>query len=132
MQDSNLLRLSRLHGLTASFDLAGLALVLLQAWFFTPAAEADRRVLLLTICTVPIALVVFFLVPRRAGLLRETEVPRRSLLVYATLGLPPLATVLTLVVVAAAHSFDSFAGFALLIAADAGRNLCEWLRHRGS
>ena len=130
MQDSSLLRLSRLHGLASCLDLMGLALVLLQAWFFIPAAEADHRVLLLTLCVVPIALVVFFLVPRRAGLLRETEVPRHSLLVYATLGTPFLATILTLVLVAASHSFDSFAGFALVIAADAGRNLCEWLRNR--
>jgi hypothetical protein len=130
MQDSNLLRLARLHGLAACLDLAGLALVLLQAWFLVPTAEADHRVLLLTPCVVPIALIVFFLVPRRAGLKVETHVERRSLLVYATLGTPLLATLLTLLLVAASHSFDSFAGFALVIAADAGRNVCEWLRNR--
>jgi hypothetical protein len=111
-------------------DLAGLTLVLLQAWSFIPVAEADHRVLLLTLCVVPIALVVFFLVPRRGGLKAETHAERRSLLVYATLGTPLLATALTLLLVGASHSFDSFAGFALVIAADAGRNLCEWLRYR--
>jgi threonine/homoserine efflux transporter RhtA len=130
MQSPASIRLSRLHGIAALLDLAGLVLVMLQAWFLVPPAEADHRVLLLTLSVVPIALVVFFLVPRRAGLKAETHAPRRSLLVYASLGLPPLATVLTLLLVAAAHSFDSFAGFALVIAADAGRNLCEWLRNR--
>jgi hypothetical protein len=124
------IRLSRLHGLAALLDLAGLVLVLLQGWFLIPAAEADHRVLLLALCVVPIALVVFFLVPRRAGLQAETHAPRRSLLVYATLGVPMLVSLLTLSLVWAAHSFDSFAGFAFLIAADAGRNLCEWLRNR--
>jgi hypothetical protein len=130
MQDSKLIRLSHLHGLAASLDLAGLALVLLQAWFFVPAAGADHRVLLLALSVVPIALVVFFLVPRRAGLKAETHTERRSLMVYATLGTPLLATTLTLLAVGVSHSFDSFAGFALVIAADAGRNLCEWLRYR--
>jgi hypothetical protein len=130
MQDPGSLRLSRLHGLAASLDLAGLALVLLQARFLIPAEQADRGVLLLTLCVVPVAWVVFLLVPRRAGLKAETHVPRRSLLVYATLGTPLLATALTLLLVLASHSFDSFAGFALVIAADAGRNLCEWLRYR--
>jgi len=130
MQSSATIRLSRLHGMAALLDLAGLMLVLLQAWFLVPPAEADRRVLLLTLGVVPIALLVFFLVPRRAGLKAETHAPRRSLLVYATLGLPLVATVLTLLLVAAGRSFDSFAGFALVIAADAGRNLCEWMRNR--
>ena len=130
MHDSSHIKLSRLHGLAASLDSVGLALVLLQAWFFVPAAEADHRVLLLTLCTVPIALVVFFLVPRRAGLKAETHTERRSLMAYVTLGTPFLATALTILLVALSHSFDSFAGFALVIAADAGRNLCEWLRNR--
>jgi hypothetical protein len=130
MEDSALIRLSRLHGVAALLDLAGLALVLLQAWSFIPVAEADHRVLLLVVCVVPVAVVVFFLVPRRAGLQAETHAERRSLLVYATLGVPILVSLLTLLLVAVSKSFDSFAGFALLIAADAGRNLCEWLRNR--
>ncbi|HEY1991202.1 MAG TPA: hypothetical protein VGH71_01985, partial [Gammaproteobacteria bacterium] len=76
------------------------------------------------------AFVVFLLVPPRAGLLRETEVPGRSLMVYATLGAPIAVGLLTLLLVGVSRSFDSFAGFALVLAADAGRNLCEWLRHR--
>jgi hypothetical protein len=129
MESTTTIRLSRLHGIAATLDLAGLALVLLQAWFLVPPAEADHRVLLMSLCVVPIALVVFFLVPRRAGLQAETHAERRSLLVYATLGVPVLVSLLTLLLVALSHSFDSFAGFAFLIAADTGRNLCEWLRN---
>jgi NADH:ubiquinone oxidoreductase subunit 2 (subunit N) len=130
MESTTTIRLSRLHGMATTLDLVGLALVLLQAWFLVPPAEADHWVLLMSLCVVPIAMVVFFLVPRRAGLQAETHTERRSLLVYATLGVPVLVSLLTLLLVWAAHSFDSFAGFALLIAADAGRNLCEWLRNR--
>lgn len=132
METPAVMRLSRLHGSAALLDLGGLALVLLQAWFLVPSAEADHRVLILTLCVVPIACVVFFLVPRRAGLKAETHVDQRSLMVYATLGVPVLVGLLTLLLVAASHSFDSFAGFAMLLAADAGRNLCEWLRNRAS
>jgi hypothetical protein len=131
-ETSNLIRLSRLHGIAALLDLCGFTLVLLQAWFLVPPAEADHRVLVLTLCVVPIACLVFFLVPRRAGLKAETHAERRSLMVYATLGVPVLVSILTLLLVALSHSFDSFAGFALLLAADTGRNLCEWLRNRAS
>ncbi|HEV2111495.1 MAG TPA: hypothetical protein VGT99_09090 [Gammaproteobacteria bacterium] len=120
----------RLHTLAALLDLAGLALLLLQGLFLVPAAGADRRTLLLTAAVVPLALVVFAVMPRRAQFLAETEVPRRSLMAYASLGVPVLVTLLTLVLVAVNHSFDAFAGFALLLAADAGRNLWECLSLR--
>ena len=61
----------------------------------------------------------------------ETETPQRSLLVYATLGIPMVVALLMLLLVAVSRSYDSFAGFGLLLAADAGRNFCEWLRNRG-
>jgi len=117
----------RLHVLAAALDLAGLALVCLEALFWVPAAAADRRVLLLTVAVVPVAILVFAVMPRRSGFLPEREVPRRSLMVYASLGVPVLVTLLTLLLVGVNRSFDSFAGFALLLAADGGRNLWESL-----
>lgn len=132
MEDPASMRLSRLHGIAAFLDLGGLALALLQAWFLVTSTEANHRVLILTLCVVPVSWVVFLLVPRRAGLKVETHTERRSLLVYATLGVPALVSLLTLLLVAVSHSFDSFAGFAMLLAADAGRNLCEWLRNRAA
>lgn len=117
----------KLHALAAALDLAGLALVCLEALFWVPAEAADRRVLLLAVAVVPVALVVFAAMPRRSGFLPEREVARRSLMVYASLGVPLLVTLLTLLLVGVNRSFDSFAGFALLLAADGGRNLWESL-----
>jgi hypothetical protein len=128
--ETKLMPLARLHILAAAFDFAGLALVLAQAFWFVPPEQADHRALVLTLCVIPIALVIFLLVPRRGGLLRETETPQRSLLVYVTLGSPLVVTLSMLLLVAVSRSYDSFAGFGLLLAADAGRNLCEWLRSR--
>lgn len=108
-------------------DLAGLALVSLQAFLWVPAEAADRRILWLTLAAVPVASIVFAVMPRRASFLPETKVARRSLLVVASLGLPLLATLLTLLLVGLNQNFDAFAGFALLIAADGGRNLWESL-----
>lgn len=131
MQDAaKSISLARLHLLAAALDMAGLALVLGQALWFVPPQQANPRALVLSLAVVPAAFVVFLLVPRRAGLLRETRTPRRSLLVYATLGSPVLATLLTLLLVGVSGSYDSFAGFGLLLAADAGRNICESLRNR--
>jgi len=117
----------RLHALAALLDLAGLALLLLQALVLVPVAEADRRVLLLVVAVVPVSCLVFAVMPRRVQFLAETELPSRSLMVYASFGVPVGVTLLTLGLVAASGSFDSFAGFALLLAADAGRNLWECL-----
>lgn len=128
--DARPMRLTRLHGLAALLDLVALALLFAETLLCVPVEQADRRVWILVLCAVPIALVLFLLVPRRAGLLRETEVPGRSLMVIATLGVPVVMGLLTLSLVGVSRSFDSFAGFALVLAADAGRNLCEWLRNR--
>lgn len=120
----------RLHGYAAALDIAGLLLLFLQALYLVPAAEADRRILVLIVAVVPLAFLVFAVMPRHVQFLPETEVSRRSLLVYGTLGLPLLVTLLTLMLVGANDSFDSFAGFALLLAADGGRNLWEWVSLR--
>ena len=119
---------AKLHALSAALDLVGLALVCVEALFWVPAEAADRRVLLLTVAVVPIACLVFAVMPRRSGFLPEREVPRRSLLVFASLSVPVLVTLLTLLLVGVNRSFDGFAGFALLLAADGGRNLWECLR----
>jgi hypothetical protein len=124
------LRLTRLHATAAALDLLALALVLVQAWSLLPPEHADRRVLTWLPAAIPVAFVVFLMVPRRAGVLAETEVPRRSLMAWATLGMPVAVGLLTLLLVALSGSFDSFTGFALVLAADAGRNACEWLRQR--
>lgn len=121
------LSIARLHALAATLDLVGLALLLLQASLWVPAAEADRRVLWLTAAVVPLSLMVFAVMPRHGQFLPETHVPRRSLLVYTSFAVPAAVTLLTFTLVAANDSFDSFAGFALLLAADGGRNLWECL-----
>ena len=121
------LPLTRLHARAAALDLAGLALVLAQAFLFIPASQADRRILMLVLAVVPVAFLLFAVLPRRVQFLAETTVPRRSLMVYASLGTPVLVTLLSLVLAGANDSYDSFAGFSLVLAADAGRNLWEWL-----
>ena len=122
--------LARLHAVAGGLDLVALALVLLLAWTWVPPEHADPRVFGVMLAVIPVACVVFLLVPRRAGLLAETEVPRRSLMARATLAVPIVVGLLTLLLVGLNRDFDGFAGFALVLAADAGRNCCEWLRQR--
>ena len=119
--------LMRLHARAALLDLAGLALAMLQALWLVPAAHADRRILMVVLATLPVAFLLFAVMPRRVQFLAETAVPRRSLMVYASLGVPVAVALLSLVLVAASGSYDSFAGFSLVLAADAGRNLWECL-----
>ena len=117
----------RLHGYAALLDIAGLALLFLQALYWIQPQQASHAILGLVAATPFIALVVFALVPRRAGLGPDAEMERRTLLVYGNLGFPVAFSLLTLLLVGLSGSFDSFAGFALLVAADAGRNLREAL-----
>ena len=124
------LRSTQLHALATLLDLVGLALVLALALLWIPAEQADRRMLLLSLATVPIGFVVFAVMPRRVALQPEPYVERRSLMLYLTLGFPLGAMLITLLAMFFSRSFDSFAGFALVLAADAGRNGWEWLRHR--
>ncbi len=121
------LPLTRLHARAALLDLTGLALTLAEALLFVPGPQADRRIMLLVLAVVPVAFLLFAVLPRRVQFLAETTVPRRSLMVYASLGLPVALTLLSLALVAASGSYDSFAGFSLVLAADGGRNLWEWL-----
>ena len=122
--------LLRLHVRAALLDLGGLALVLLQALLWVPAAQADRRILTLSLAVVPVAFLLFAVVPRRVQFLAESAVPRRSIMVYASFGWPVAVTLLDVGLVAASGSYDSFAGFSLLLAVDAGRNLWECLSLR--
>ena len=122
--------LVRLHARAALLDLGGLALVLLQALLLVPVGQADRRILLLSLAVVPVAFLLFAVIPRRVQFLAETTVPRRSMMVYASFGWPVVVTLLNVGLVAASGSYDSFAGFSLLLAVDAGRNLWECLSLR--
>ena len=120
---------ARLHALAALLGVAGLVVLMLQAFFWIPPAQADRHILVLVACAPLISLVVFALVPRRTMLGADRSSERRSIVVYGNLGFPIAFTLLTGFLVAWNGSFDSFAGFALLVAADAGRNLREALWH---
>lgn len=119
----------RLHASAVLLDLAGLAALMLQALYWIPPLQADRRILVLVACAPLISLVVFALVPRRTMLGSDTSAERRAIVVYGNLGFPVAFTLLTGLLVAWNASFDSFAGFALLLAADAGRNMREALWH---
>jgi len=120
---------ARLHAFAALLDVAGLAVLMLQALVWIPPAQADRHILVLVACAPLISLVVFALVPRRTTFGADRSSERRSIVVYGNLGFPVVFTLLTGLLVALNGSFDSFAGFALLVAADAGRNLREALWH---
>ncbi|HSC48321.1 MAG TPA: hypothetical protein VLG68_09565 [Gammaproteobacteria bacterium] len=119
----------RLHAFAALLDFAGLAAMVLQALYWIPPMQADRRILVLVACAPLISLVVFALVPRRTMLGSDTATERRAIVVYGNLGFPVVFSLLTGLLVAVNGSFDSFAGFALLVAADGGRNLREALWH---
>lgn len=109
--------------------LAGTALVILQARFWIAPGHANHSVLWLTAFVPLIAFIVFMVVPRRGS---EPSLPRYPLgaaAVWVNLGLPVVLTLLCLLLVGISGSFDSFAGFGLLVGVNAGRNLREWLRH---
>ncbi|MHB8405961.1 MAG: hypothetical protein ACYDCJ_11110 [Gammaproteobacteria bacterium] len=108
--------------------LMGTALVIVQALFWIPSRYANLAVLILTAFVPLIAAVVFALVPRRVEEDNAQGYSVRAPMVWITLGLPVLLTVLVMALIGAGGNFDNFAGLALLLAANSGRNLRDWVR----
>lgn len=108
--------------------LAGTMLVLVQALFWIPKGHANHAVLILTACVPLIAAAVFALRPHR---FEEEPVLTHHLLApmtLITLGLPVLFTILAMMLIGIGGNFDNFAGLAMLLAANTGRNLHAWVR----
>jgi hypothetical protein len=111
-----------------SLGLVGTALTLLQGRYWL-AQAADNRVLILTACVPLIAAIAFAIAPRHAAEDDSKFRPLRSWTVWGNLLAPVGLTALTLIAVAASGSFQDFAGFAMLLAANAGRNLRDLIHH---
>ena len=111
-----------------SLGLIGTALTLLQGRYWL-AQAADNRVLILTACVPLIAAIAFAIAPRHATEDDSKFRPLRSWLVWGNLLAPAGLTALTLIAVAASGRFQDFAGFAILLAANAGRNLRDLIHH---
>ncbi len=108
--------------------LMGTALVIVQALFWIPSRHANLAVLILMAFVPLIAAVVFALVPRRVEEDNAQGYSVRAPMVWITLGLPVLLTILVMALIGAGGNFDNFAGLALLLAANSGRNLRDWVR----
>jgi hypothetical protein len=106
----------------------GTALVIVQAWFWIPIAHANRAALILTASVPVIAAIFFTLAPRRVS---QYAVQRHAVftpMTWITLGLPLLLTFVVMVLIGMSDNFNNFAGIALLLAVNAGRNLSDLMR----
>lgn len=113
----------RLYLAATLLGVAGTALAILQALFWISPGHANHGVLILTACVPVLAAMVFAVAPRHTA---EDDAPDFALTeprAFINLALPVTITLLTLALVGMSGSFDDFAGFALLLAANAGRNL---------
>ncbi len=108
--------------------LAGTALVIMQAWFWMPSGQANRAVLIFTACVPVIAASFFALAPRRVEQHTAQNYRLLAPMVWIAIGLPSLLTILVMVLTGMSGSFNDFAGLALLLAANAGRNLRDFVR----
>ena len=117
----------RLELLAALLGIMGTALVILQAHWWLPEVHANPAILLL-LAFVPLLAAVFFaLAPRRMELEPVHAYPARSAAVWFNLGVPVVLTIVVMVVIGISGNFDNFAGFALALAVNAGRNLRNWV-----
>lgn len=110
---------------------AGTALIIMQAAVWLKHSHTSIAALILTACTPLIAALVFAAVPRRTP---ESDSVRhyssRAPRLWITLGLPVVLTALAMVLIGVSGSFADYFGLALLVAANAGRNLRDWRRAR--
>jgi hypothetical protein len=122
------IRIVTVHIVAMAFGLIGTALTLLQGRYWS-AQATDPRVLILTACVPLIAAVVFAIAPRHVAENDAMFRPLHSWAVWGNLLAPVGLTVLTMILVAASGRFQDFAGFAMLLAANAGRNLRDLIHH---
>ncbi len=108
--------------------LMGTALVILQAYLWIPRANANSAVLILLAFVPAIAAVFIALTPRRMVFDPRKLAQPKTAELWINLGLPVLFTVLVLGLVWISDNFNNFAGFAFLLAANAGRNLRNFIR----
>ncbi|HET7649588.1 MAG TPA: hypothetical protein VFL15_02670 [Gammaproteobacteria bacterium] len=125
------IRIVTVHLIALLLGLTGTALTLLQARYWL-AQPADPRVLTLVACVPLIAAIAFAVAPRHVQEDRSPFRPIRSWVVSGNLLAPLILTVLALLLAAFSGTFEHVAGFAVLVAANAGRNLRDLvsvLRH---
>lgn len=103
--------------------LIGTALIIVQAAVWVPHSHASIAALILFACVPLIAAGAFAVMPRHSQESTALRYPLRAAFVWITLALPVLLTALALVLIGLSGSFANFFGVALLVAANAGRNL---------
>ncbi|MGH8397899.1 MAG: hypothetical protein ACRETA_06610 [Gammaproteobacteria bacterium] len=108
--------------------LVGTTLVIIQALFWIPIGHANIAALILTAFVPLIAAIVFAIVPRRAAEEDARDYHLRAPMAWINLALPVLFTSLAMMLIGINGSFDNFVGFALLLAANTGRNLRDFVR----
>lgn len=108
--------------------LIGTALVIVQASVWVPHSHASIAALIVTACVPLLAAGAFAVVPRRAEESNALRYPLTAPFVWLTLALPVALTVLALILVGVSGSFAHYFGLALLVAANAGRNLRDLVR----
>jgi hypothetical protein len=120
------LRIVTVHLIALLLGLAGTALTLLQGRYWL-AQPADARVLILLAFVPLIAAFAFAVAPRHVQEDRSAFRPVRSWVVCGNLLAPVILTVLALILAAFSGRFEHVAGFAVLVAANAGRNLRDFI-----
>lgn len=122
------IRVVTLHLAALLLGFAGTGLSLLQGRYWL-AHAANDWLLILIACVPLIAAIAFAIGPHHSMEDRSDFRPVRSLMVWGNLAMPVLLTLLTMILVAMSGSFEHFAGFAMLIAANTGRNLRDLIHH---
>jgi len=122
------IRVATVHLIALLLGLAGTALTLVQARYWL-ALQTHGKLLWLIACVPFIAAVFFAIGPRHTVEDGSPLKPLRSAMVLGNFLAPIGLTVLTVLLVGISGHFDHFAGFAILVAANAGRNLRDLLVH---
>ncbi|MGH8307785.1 MAG: hypothetical protein ACRER0_05865, partial [Gammaproteobacteria bacterium] len=93
-----------------------------------PVGHANLAALILTAFVPLVAAIVFTVVPHRATEDNAGNYLLRAPMAWINLALPVLFTFLAMILIGISGSFDNFVGFALLLAANTGRNLRDFVR----
>lgn len=122
------IRVATMHLAALLLGLIGTALSLLQGRYWL-AQPTETWLLILIGCVPVLAAIAFAIGPRHAIEDRSEFLALSSVMVWGNLAMPVVLTALTLVLVGTSGSFEHFAGFAMLLAANVGRNFRDLIHH---
>ena len=119
---------TRLYTLASIVGVIGMLMVLAQALWLIPRNEASPFLVIIFLISPFAIMPLLALLPKRDALSLDTRYEWSWPVIYITLGLPALLTLLSIFLVAINHEFDTISGVPYFLAMIVGSDFTKLIR----